>query len=283
MSKFRKIPADTKVYKQTLHKYKKEYDEFIEFNLAIQDREKVKKVSGKSASYARYLIRLIIIYNDIYQNHIGDITTFNSVKNLEKLRSEYTEEFKKYNEEESRYPNATLNSYISYVTQLYSQVEDPIDEALNYDINAGQMNHHVVEECLKLIEGPQLRKKKVEKGSFYVYPRNKLVIYKAKLMSNWQCEFNEQHETFISMASKKPYVDAHHLIPMAAQGHYDNNIDFTDNIVCLCPTCHKRIHHAIVPQKIEMIEVLFKKREEKYSKYEIDINEKMLRNYYGIF
>ena len=283
MSKFRKIFATEDIYVQTRTRHQDVYEDFIQFNLNIQDREKVSKSSGKPRSYASYLIRWIIIYEDIFKDKIDNITNFDAIKRLERLKTYFPNEFKKYNKEEGHFPSASFNSYISYVTQICGKEEEYKDNELNYEINRLDFNEHIIEETLQLMEEPQKRKPKIKVGSLYVYPRNRIVVYKAKMKSNWQCEFNNQHETFTSIANKKPYLDAHHLIPMATQDYYDNTIDFTDNVVCLCPTCHSRIHHAIIPQKLEMIEVLYDKRKDLYQRHEIDINKQKLESYYGIF
>lgn len=283
MSKFRKIYATEGIYKQTKMRFLDVYEDFIKFNLAIQDKEKVTRGSGKPRSYASYLIRLIVLYEDIFKDRIEDVTTFNAIKKIEQLRVRYPHEFKSYNKGEGHFPSASLNSYTAYITQLRNLAEEMLDNDLNYEINSSGFDEHIVEEALQLMEGPQKRKPKKKIDALYVYPRNPMVIYKAKIRSNWQCEFNNQHETFTSIANKKPYLDAHHLIPMATQDYYDNTIDFTDNVVCLCPTCHSRIHHAIIPQKLEMIEVLYDKRKDLYQRHEIDINKQKLESYYGIF
>lgn len=65
--------------------------------------------------------------------------------------------------------------------------------------------------------------------------------------------------TFTSQFVDNPYMEAHHLIPMAGQDFYENSLDFVGNIIFLCPTCHRKIHHAIDLDKKEMLQVLFKK------------------------
>ena len=51
---------------------------------------------------------------------------------------------------------------------------------------------------------------------------------------------------------------------MAVQDFYENNVDFVENIICLCPTCHRKIHYAINSDKKEMLQILFKKRKQAY-------------------
>lgn len=51
------------------------------------------------------------------------------------------------------------------------------------------------------------------------------------------------------LANKKPYMEAHHLIQMSAQDNFYSTLEFADNIVCLCPNCHRKIHRAIDQEK----------------------------------
>ena len=37
-------------------------------------------------------------------------------------------------------------------------------------------------------------------------------------------------------------MEAHHLIPMGKQGDFEYDIDVPENIMSLCPNCHREIH-----------------------------------------
>ena len=51
-------------------------------------------------------------------------------------------------------------------------------------------------------------------------------------------------ETFLSRKTKKPFLEAHHLIPMKAQSVFKDNLDTLDNICILSPFIHRKLHHA---------------------------------------
>jgi 5-methylcytosine-specific restriction protein A len=59
-----------------------------------------------------------------------------------------------------------------------------------------------------------------------------------------RCEIDTDHETFTSRKTKQPFVEAHHLIPMQRQGEFAVSLDVPENIVALCPGCHRKFHHA---------------------------------------
>lgn len=78
--------------------------------------------------------------------------------------------------------------------------------------------------------------------SVYTYPRSKRIAVNALHHANYQCEISSEHQTFIRKRSKIPYVEPHHLIPLAFQDDFEVSLDREQNIIALCCNCHKRIH-----------------------------------------
>ena len=61
------------------------------------------------------------------------------------------------------------------------------------------------------------------------------------------------------------YMEAHHLIHMAFQYHFDNiNLDAEDNIFSLCSHCHREIHFGEIKRKVEMTQQLYSQREKSF-------------------
>lgn len=77
-----------------------------------------------------------------------------------------------------------------------------------------------------------------------------------------QCEINPKHQTFISNRSQLNYVEAHHFIPLEFQDDFDFSLDVPENILALCPNCHRQFHHAIAAFKKPLIETCYAKRRE---------------------
>ena len=50
------------------------------------------------------------------------------------------------------------------------------------------------------------------------------------------------------------FVEVHHLIPMEKQNDFEDSLDVPENIVALCPNCHRKIHLASKSEKQPMIE-----------------------------
>lgn len=86
--------------------------------------------------------------------------------------------------------------------------------------------------------------------------------------NDFRCAFDlpgRPHETFIAV-SGKPYLEAHHLIPMAKQPLFENRLDVISNIIPLCPTCHRRIHIGVNEDRKKMLTELYEKRKDDLEK-----------------
>ena len=65
------------------------------------------------------------------------------------------------------------------------------------------------------------------------------------MRDSYKCMIDSSHKTFISKSNAKQYVESHHIIPMARQDTYTDNLDCLENTISLCPCCHRKIHYAI--------------------------------------
>lgn len=277
---FRKIPATDPIFEKTKQQYQTLYEEFQYFAQQQTDNAKrASKQSGKAGSYAKYLIRLAIFA----QKRDAQFTLkrdFATLLALEQLRSLNT--FKSYNQTEGRFPNATLNCFSAFVTAKVSIAEDLIEAEINAHDYQPPSSNQLIKEDTRIYSATKRGDKTRSKyGASYV--RNRSESNAAKENNNYLCEINQQHETFITEETNKPYAESHHLIPMAAQDYFDNTIDFAANIACLCPTCHRKIHYARAQDKELMIKQLFEPRKNLYAQYGIVINEKKLLSFYGVF
>jgi 5-methylcytosine-specific restriction protein A len=77
-----------------------------------------------------------------------------------------------------------------------------------------------------------------------VYARDRNVAIRRMELSEYSCEYNPKHKLFISRFSRQPYLEAHHLVPMGLQGEFRQSLDNIHNVFCLCPNCHRAVHHA---------------------------------------
>lgn len=129
------------------------------------------------------------------------------------------------------------------------------------------------------ISVPKVKKAGLTGGG---YQRNPNVAASALRQAHFKCEIDAEHETFISNAKGKPYVEAHHLIPFSNQGSFKFSLDVTANIVALCPNCHRRLHHGKQADRAREIAALYGQRRDRLSEKELKISEvKLMKLYRG--
>jgi 5-methylcytosine-specific restriction protein A len=77
------------------------------------------------------------------------------------------------------------------------------------------------------------------------YCRDAKIAKKRMELSRYKCEFDTSHNLFISRYTGVPFLESHHLVPMNFQAHLPKQkLDVINNVFCLCPNCHRAIHHA---------------------------------------
>lgn len=102
----------------------------------------------------------------------------------------------------------------------------------------------------------------------------------------YSCEKDYNHETFISKKTQQKYMEAHHLIPVCFQKEvwdkYHINIDCVENLVSLCPTCHKAIHYGTKEVQRNMIRELFSRCAPKYKAIRLNITIEEIYKFYRV-
>lgn len=77
-----------------------------------------------------------------------------------------------------------------------------------------------------------------------VYPRSREVAINALVRADFKCECAVNHSTFKSKFNGLPYMEAHHLIPLAYQDEFEFSLDVEANVVSLCSHCHNEFHYG---------------------------------------
>lgn len=105
--------------------------------------------------------------------------------------------------------------------------------------------------------------------------------------AGYQCEVSSEHRTFLNKYGKF-YMEGHHLIPCTVKNakriwkKFHKNIDCKENIVSLCPVCHRAIHMGNCDEKRRILSNLILKRLPLLKKIGINITEEDLFHLYGI-
>lgn len=135
---------------------------------------------------------------------------------------------------------------------------------------------------ISLPPGKMPRPKPKKYGETEKYPRNPCRANNALEKAKFKCELNPTHITFINKKSNRQYMEAHHLIPMSKQGSFDFDIDVPENIICLCPTCHRKIHLAQDNDKKAILSEVFKNRKSVLQERGIGLDINKLFSIYSI-
>lgn len=270
---FRKIIAKSKDIDHVKNRFSKTLDEFYDYRELLSSGSGFKN-TGSKGSYPLYLARLVVLYEENFEELIDDLNDVDSYNKLNLLRN--SPKFKEYNEQEGRFPNAALNGYKDFLMSKLYKEEQQIDAIFNEKLLSKSIS-----TPLNLITGPTQKRITINRYR-HSCGRNLDESQQAKITANWTCEYNEKHKTFVSGVNNRPYVEAHHLIPMSAQIDFENTIDFADNIISLCPTCHRNIHYGKNEEKEKMLKYFFEIRKPLYSIYGIAITMSDLNKYYHI-
>lgn len=114
------------------------------------------------------------------------------------------------------------------------------------------------------------------------WPRNATIAANSIVHSDYKCTFNNEHFSFTSNRTNKPYMEPHHLIPLSEQANFPVSLDVEANIVSLCSTCHNCVHYGIDKEKFEILYSLFESRKDRLAKCGIQITFNDLINMYGM-
>ena len=94
---------------------------------------------------------------------------------------------------------------------------------------------------------------KIQKTNSLKKNRNIELIKSVLKNSNYNCFFDEKHVTFPN-EHRPNYVEGHHIIPLEWNDSYEEELDCNENIIALCPNCHKAMHYSIDEYKKDLIE-----------------------------
>ncbi|MFP3321986.1 HNH endonuclease [Planococcus sp. SIMBA_160] len=110
--------------------------------------------------------------------------------------------------------------------------------------------------------------------------RDATVAKNAVAAASYLCEIDEDHPYFKSKKSKENYVEAHHLIPIYAVDEFEKSIDIEANVISLCPSCHRKLHHAELEEITILLEKLYFERKANLKTCGIKLSLERLLRYY---
>lgn len=188
--------------------------------------------------------------------------------NLFRMQRFYKGRHKELDEQILAYLEAFLNDETNWNSSLMSVVEDP-----NPDEEGTGCNYKT-----------QPRFAAANGGE--IVSKNVRVRDKAMRKASYRCEYDDRHQTF-QTSNGLPYMEGHHLIPCTPTNtriffkKSGVNIDCEENIVCLCPTCHRRVHFGSKEEKETILRKLWESRVDVLKDIGLDITFDDLLNLYS--
>lgn len=157
----------------------------------------------------------------------------------------------------------------SEIIEIHGSVDE---ETFQEEIQRGKIK--------ELAKGAIARKEKKQTSSSFLWPRDPNISYTALEKAAFKCENKPLHTTFVSAKTGHPFMEAHHLIPMEYQKDFKVSIDVPENIICLCPNCHRAFHNSTWDHMTNLISMFYKQREVGLKERGINIPlEKVIRYY----
>ena len=115
-------------------------------------------------------------------------------------------------------------------------------EALNEIFNQDYSIEKLCEKAKASSQSDKIRSR-VTKS----YTRNKYVSEYAKLRADGKCQLCGNLAPFYDNEGR-PYLEAHHVIRLA-----DGGEDSDDNVVALCPNCHRKMHSLNLEEDVNKL------------------------------
>ena len=99
---------------------------------------------------------------------------------------------------------------------------------------------------------------------YKVWRRSGILRAQTIAAAGYRCELHPEHRTFIAERTQKPYMEAHHIIPMSQQESFRHSLDVYANVICLCPVCHRLLHHGLLAERRYIIDQIYEARKERF-------------------
>lgn len=235
-------------------------DAIIELNKSDnRDREIPIEVSNKynDVKFTVLLNSLGIVIKDEDVYKLSEYTSNNYLEQIKHLSI--------YNKE----PELVLTLREEYDESLANIIAEPLLTDIDRNKIIESYAYDITREKFKLQNNRIPIPIKV--GNSFKYKTNPRISKTALEIANHICMGDHNHITFISKLGK-PFMEAHHLIPMSAQKDFSVNLDRIENIVSICPICHSAIHLGDDATRLELLKKLYDLKEKELKSVGINIS-----------
>jgi 5-methylcytosine-specific restriction protein A len=193
-------------------------------NEKIGHREFDKTFLGLDSNYTRGFQSMgILHYQGLTKDHHGVLKN-NTIQEIINIVKVMDNNQRLLNDITSYFKNKPINK-----NMLDKELEDKVINSIKDDEKSRNSR-------IKNYNGiPQ----KVETVS-YSYIRNPDIVAAALIRANGICELCKKQAPFLRRKDNTPYLEVHHKISLS-----DDGLDILDNVLALCPNCHRKLHHGI--------------------------------------
>lgn len=136
----------------------------------------------------------------------------------------------------------------------------------------------------QVTSGPQPKPPKTLRQGQGSYNRDPKIAARALQRSGYSCGLaspDAPHVSFISQRTKHSYVEAHHIVPMSRQDEFEYSLDVEENIIALCPVCHRLLHHGRSQEKTPILRRLLNGRRELLHARGLAVEVETLKRFYA--
>ncbi|QJB34619.1 DUF3578 domain-containing protein [Chitinophaga oryzae] len=168
------------------------------------------------------------------------------------------------------------------MTNLYQTMKEEVGTDILHKVMPTEADFQLAIQTAtpaQLSDGPISRSSKIPRAPTK-WQRDPSISSEALRRAQYRCEVDSTHTTFISKKNKHQFVEAHHFLPMAMQDNFPYSIDVPENIIALCPNCHRAFHHGENDYKKELINLFYGERILGLQRRGIDISEDALLKIY---
>jgi len=151
------------------------------------------------------------------------------------------------------FPGAGIDSIIKNVSKL-SDADVLVSDLLaykNYQVIEGVVFEKEfqskVNDSLKDKQAARISRLSMHSGKSnriqtisYSFQRDPDVVAEALFRANGICERCKNPAPFIRKSNGEKYLEVHHIVPLS-----DDGLDKVDNVLALCPNCHRELHHGV--------------------------------------
>ncbi|MCC2954682.1 DUF3578 domain-containing protein [Massilia sp. IC2-477] len=183
--------------------------------------------------------------------------------------------------------DAVFFENLTYLLKHYERLFSLFGKNLHslFSVSEEEFQNVVLEKAAQLTTSEHV--KNIVSAPLFVNPlsnkyvRSPVVAAAAIQAAQFSCEIDATHWTFLSRARKKRYVEAHHLIPISQQSHFQASLDVVANIVSLCATCHRLLHYGADNERKSLLMTLFRQRKEQLQKHDLQIGSNDFLRFYA--